>query len=89
MGGTTVRHKVRAISDAAPTPTLDEVRGWPATVGVPETCRALGISRAHGYGLAQRGQFPCRVIRVGGSYRVVTASLIKLLEGDEPPLDAA
>jgi predicted DNA-binding transcriptional regulator AlpA len=62
-------------------PTLDEVRGWPATVSVPTACSALGVSRSCGYDAARRGQFPVRVIRVGGRYRVVTASLLEVLGG--------
>jgi predicted DNA-binding transcriptional regulator AlpA len=64
-------------------PTLDEIRNWPPTVDVPPVCEAIGISKSHGYNLAARGEFPCRVIKVGGRYKVVTASLLALL-GDEP-----
>lgn len=28
-------------------PTLDEIRRWPATVGVADAARALGISKSH------------------------------------------
>lgn len=62
-------------------PTLDDVRRWPATVGLPKACQALGVSKAHGYSLAARDAFPARVLKVGGSYRVITASLVRLLEG--------
>ncbi|HET9255758.1 MAG TPA: DNA-binding protein [Pseudonocardiaceae bacterium] len=64
------------------TPTLDEIRSWPPTVSVPTACAPLGISRSHGYDLARRGQFPARVITVGGCYRVITASLIRVLDGE-------
>lgn len=64
------------------TVTLAEVRKWPATVSVRRACTALGISGTHGYALARRDEFPCRVIRAGGRVRVVTASLIAVLEGD-------
>lgn len=65
----------------APMCPLDEIKQWPATVDVPTACGPLGISRAHGYALAARGDFPAKVIKVGASYRVITASLIRLLEG--------
>lgn len=68
-------------TDVPTAPTLDEIRSWPATIDIPRASRALGISQSHGYGLAQREAFPVRVIRVGGSYRVVTAALVQLLEG--------
>lgn len=61
------------------TPTLDEVRSWPATVDVTDAARALGISRSKLYALIQRDQAPVRVLNVG-SKRVITASLVRLLE---------
>ncbi|MBT2450938.1 DNA-binding protein [Streptomyces sp. ISL-43] len=60
-------------------PTLDEVRAWPATVDVARAARALGISRSMLYALIQRNEAPVRVLDFG-SKRVVTASLVRLLE---------
>lgn len=57
-------------------PTLDEVRGWPATVDVPTAGRAYGLTRANAFRLARCGEFPARVMKIGGRYRVVTASII-------------
>jgi predicted DNA-binding transcriptional regulator AlpA len=54
---------------------------WPATVGVREACAALGVSPSWGYDLVKRGVFPCKVLQLGGRTRVITASLIVLLEG--------
>ncbi|MET8377458.1 DNA-binding protein [Streptomyces microflavus] len=62
-----------------PTPTLDEIRQWPATVGVPRAATALGISRAQLYRLIAEGKAPVRVLDYGAK-RVVTASLVRLLE---------
>jgi hypothetical protein len=59
----------------ASAPTLDEVRGWPATVGVASACGALGISQSWGYQLVTENEFPCRVLTIRGRTRVVTASL--------------
>ncbi|MFE7803315.1 DNA-binding protein [Streptomyces sp. NPDC057430] len=61
-------------------PTLADVRKWPATVGVTETAEALGISRAYLYDLVKRGQAPVRVLTFGTKHRVVTASIVALLE---------
>ncbi|MFE8013643.1 DNA-binding protein [Streptomyces antibioticus] len=61
------------------TPTLEEVRSWPATVDVTTAARALGISRAQLYRLIACGEAPVRVLDFGAK-RVVTASLVKLLE---------
>jgi len=49
------------------------------TVDLPIANSALGISRAHGYALAKRGDYPVKVLRLGYSYRVVTADLLHLL----------
>lgn len=65
--------------------TLDEVRQWPATVGVPQASeQALGLSRSWGYALVTAGEFPAKTIRIHGRTRVLTASLIRVLEGGEP-----
>jgi hypothetical protein len=62
-------------------PTLDEIKQWPATVEVARAAAAFGISRAHAYELARRGELPGRVLKVGSCYRVVTASILAELEG--------
>ena len=62
-------------------PTLAEIRQWPATVSVPTACASLGIGRSHGYELVRRGEFPVRTVALGRSCRVITADLLRLLEG--------
>lgn len=61
-------------------PTLAEIRNWPATVGVPQAATALGVSKSHLYELVRRGEAPVRVLNFGSRHRVVTASLVRLLE---------
>ncbi|MGH3218976.1 MAG: helix-turn-helix domain-containing protein [Streptosporangiaceae bacterium] len=61
--------------------TLREVRSWPATVDVEDAARALGISRASAYNAIAIGDFPGETIRVNRRLRVLTASLIEVLEG--------
>ncbi|MEI5526787.1 hypothetical protein WB388_40025 [Streptomyces brasiliscabiei] len=51
----------------------------PPVVDVETASRALGISRSHGYNLARAGEFPCRVVRAGRSFRVVTSDLRRVL----------
>lgn len=63
-------------------PTLDEVRGWPATVSVEQGAAALGCSRAHAYEAIRTGTFPARTLRVGNRIRVVTGSILAALDGD-------
>lgn len=61
-----------------------DLTGLPSVVDIMTAARALGLSRTYAYDLAKRGQFPCRVIRIGTAYRVPTADLLKLL-GAGPP----
>lgn len=61
-------------------PTLAEVRAWPATVGVDQAATALGISRSQLYADVQANEAPVRILRFGRRIRVVTASLVTLLE---------
>ncbi len=49
------------------------------TVDLPLANKALGISRAHGYALAKRGEYPVKVLKLGCSYRVITADLLNVL----------
>jgi hypothetical protein len=62
-----------------PRSLIDELRDAGPTVDLPLANRALGISKGHGYGLAKRGEYPVRLLKLGGSYRVVTADLRTLL----------
>jgi Helix-turn-helix domain len=64
--------------------TLAELLALPATVDVTTAARALGLGRSTAYDLARRDEFPCRVLRVGCSYRIPTADLLRVL-GIEPP----
>ncbi|RZU16435.1 hypothetical protein EV645_4000 [Kribbella rubisoli] len=59
--------------------TRDELLALPATVDLPTAGRAIGIGRNQAYELAARGEFPCRVLRLGARYKVVTADLLELL----------
>ncbi|MEW2305402.1 helix-turn-helix domain-containing protein [Streptomyces sp. NPDC006655] len=62
-------------------PTLDEIRSWPATVSVPKAATALGVSKTHLHALIRRGEAPVKLVPLGGRHRVITASLVRLLEG--------
>lgn len=59
--------------------TLTELLVLPLMVDVSTAARALGLSRSTAYELARRGEFPCRVLHVGSSYRVPTAELLHVL----------
>ncbi|MFD7342083.1 hypothetical protein ACFV98_39895 [Streptomyces violascens] len=57
----------------------EELLELPAAVDLETGNRALGLGRSKGYELAKRGQYPCKVLRLGTAYRVVTADLLALL----------
>lgn len=65
-----------------PVPTLEEIRGWPATVSITEAATALGVSRTTLYELMRIGESPVKILKLGSSRRVVTASLIAVLDSD-------
>lgn len=55
--------------------TVAEVMDLPAVVDIVVAGRAFGLGRTTAYALARKGEFPCRVVRVGSAYRVPTAEL--------------
>ncbi|MEW2258701.1 helix-turn-helix domain-containing protein [Streptomyces sp. NPDC047869] len=57
---------------------------WSGTESVEDAAQAFGMSRSKGYDLVRRGKFPCRVLQIGRAARVVTASLLRVLESGEP-----
>lgn len=60
-------------------PTLDDIRGWPATVAVGLAASALGVGRSTVYAAIRAGTFPARTVQVGDRVMVVTASLLGVL----------
>ena len=78
-------------------PTLGEIAELPITLDVEMAGRLLGIGRTTAYRLVADGQFPCRVLPVGGQWRVPTADLLATLglplpvaptvESSEAPVD--
>ncbi|MDT0270969.1 hypothetical protein RM863_02885 [Streptomyces sp. DSM 41014] len=72
-----MRHGITA--DQSKGMTREEPLTLPAAVDLDTSNRALGIGRSKGYELAKRGQYPCKVLRLGKAYRVVTADLLQLL----------
>lgn len=60
-------------------PTLEDIRLWPATVSVVHAAQAFGLSSAKAYNMVREGKFPAKVVKAGGRYRVVTASIIREL----------
>ena len=58
--------------------TITQLRAH-TTVDLMTAARALGLGRTKAYELARTGEFPCRVIRIGDTYRIPTAGLLELL----------
>lgn len=59
---------------------LDDLRQWPTVVPLwPEAASAFGLGRSAAYELVRRGQFPCRVLRLGRQMRVPTADVLAAL----------
>lgn len=57
----------------------EELLALPVAIDLDTSNRALGLGRSKGYELAKRGEYPCKVLRLGNAYRVVTADLLDLL----------
>nr|WP_239589820.1 hypothetical protein [Streptomyces californicus] len=55
----------------------------PPTVDLQTANRVLSIGRSTGYGLAKRGEYPCKILKLGNAYRVVTADLQRLVALDD------
>jgi hypothetical protein len=59
--------------------SLAELGELPAVIDLVTAGRALGLGRTKSYELARSGHFPCRILRVGNTYRVPTPELLTLL----------
>ncbi|WKV78922.1 hypothetical protein HBB06_12520 [Streptomyces sp. SNU607] len=57
----------------------EDLLALPVAVDLETSNLALGLGRSKGYELAKRGAYPCKVLRLGNAYRVVTADLLILL----------
>jgi predicted DNA-binding transcriptional regulator AlpA len=62
-------------------PTIDQIKTWPAVIDIERAALALGISRSSLYVHVRENTCPVTVIRVGRRMKVLTTSLIAVLEG--------
>ncbi len=69
----------------------EELLALPPVVSVETAARALGCGRTLAYDLLRRGEFPCRVLRLGSRWVVPTADLLRAIgvtttpPGDDRP----
>lgn len=45
----------------------------------PDGAQIIGVGRSKAYELAKRGEFPIRLLRIGTTYRVSRADLLRYL----------
>ncbi|GAA1771844.1 helix-turn-helix domain-containing protein [Nonomuraea bangladeshensis] len=65
-------------------PLPAEAMERPEVVSLLRAGRLLGMGRTKAYRLAKAGEFPCRVLRIGGRYAVPVRGLRALLD---PPAE--
>jgi hypothetical protein len=64
----------------------------PVATDLRTACRALQIGERLGYEMAGKGEFPCRLLRVGRQWRAVVVGpdgLLAALGIEQPPGSAA
>lgn len=59
--------------------TRSELLALPAAIDVETAARAFGIGRTTAYALAKADDFPCKVLRAGKAYRVITEDMLRVL----------
>lgn len=59
----------------------------PPTIDLVTAGQALGLGRTTMYQLAHDGELPVKTLRLGSSYRVVTADLLRVLCIDQDSTD--
>ena len=59
--------------------TDEELHALPVSVDLETAGRAFGMGRTKSFELAKRGEFPCRLIRVGIKYRVPRSAILEAL----------
>ncbi|WHM36005.1 helix-turn-helix domain-containing protein [Streptomyces sp. BPTC-684] len=63
---------------------MRELLALPAVVDLRMAAEVLHVGRTKAYELARHGRFPCPLLRIGKTYRVPTAHLIRLVGLPDP-----
>lgn len=66
-----------------PSMSVEELQALPVTVDLATAGRAFGMGRTKSHELARAGEFPVEVLRLGRSYRVKRADLLRLCLPDD------
>jgi hypothetical protein len=59
------------------------------TIGLEEANPFFSLGRSKSYALARSGRYPCKVLKIGDRYRVVTTSLLATVGLDVPIVEGA
>lgn len=59
--------------------TVSDLLNLPPTTDVETAGKAFGMGRTKAYELVRAENFPCKVVKAGRVYRVVTADLLRVL----------
>ncbi|MFF5668761.1 DNA-binding protein [Streptomyces hygroscopicus] len=59
--------------------TVGNLLDLPPTTDIVTAGKAFGMGSTKAYQLAKADKFPCKIVRSGGSYRVVTADMLRIL----------
>ncbi|MEU9839718.1 hypothetical protein AB0C69_10910 [Actinomadura sp. NPDC048032] len=68
-----------------PALTLEELLELPVSVDLVTAGKAFGMGRTKSSELARKGEFPCRVLRLGNSYRVPRIEIFRALGMHDTP----
>jgi predicted DNA-binding transcriptional regulator AlpA len=67
------------MKNSATSPGRMDLDDLPPTINIETAATILGCGRSLAYDLARRGEFPCRVIRLGRRYVIPTADLLRVV----------
>lgn len=67
--------------------TDEELAALPVSVDLETAGRAFGMGRTKAFDLAKRGEFPCKVLKVGAKYRVPKRALLEALDFEDAASD--
>lgn len=71
------------------TMTHEELMALPVSFSLATGAKAFGIGRTLAYELHRKGEFPCRVLKIGNSLKITRADLFRSLgmtdDADQAP----